>query len=95
MSIDRKDVEYIAHLARLDLNEKEMDEIQIDLNKIVSYVDKLNELDLEEVEPLTHVVEISNRFRKDEVVQRITKEQALRSAKEADEDYFRVPKVIE
>lgn len=94
MSIDDKEIEYLANLARLDLSAEEKALIKDDLNKIVGYMDKLESLDVEDVEPMSHVLEMSNRFREDKVQQRFSKEEALKNSKGADGDYFKVPKVI-
>jgi len=94
MSIDDKEIEYLANLARLDLSEEEKALIKDDLNQIVNYMDKLKGLNVDGVEAMSHVLGVSNRFREDKVEQRISKEAGLKNSKEADEDYFRVPKVI-
>lgn len=95
MAISRDEVRHIAKLARLrfsDDGEKQMAE---EMGQILGYVDKLNELDTTGIPPMSHVLDIHNVFRKDEVEQRIDHEDALRNAPDADSDYFRVPKVIE
>jgi aspartyl-tRNA(Asn)/glutamyl-tRNA(Gln) amidotransferase subunit C len=94
MAVTIKDVEHIAELARLRFNEKELDNFTHQLNEILSYVDKLNELDTENVEPLSHPVENNNVFRDDEVKPSVKREDALRNAPEKDESFFKVPKVI-
>ncbi|MEX2435869.1 MAG: Asp-tRNA(Asn)/Glu-tRNA(Gln) amidotransferase subunit GatC, partial [Balneolaceae bacterium] len=67
-----------------------------DMNKILGYMDTLNELDTSDVEPLEHVIEItSTSFRKDVAEEPISHEEALKNAPDADSDYFRVPRVIE
>ncbi len=95
MGVTIKDVEHIADLARLKFNEKELDNFTHQLNEILSYVEKLNELDTENVEPLSHPVENSNIFREDEVKPSVNREDALRNAPEKNEVFFKVPKVIE
>ena len=94
MSVTRKDVEYIAELARLRFDEEELESYTAQLNQILEYVEKLNELDTENVEPLSHPVEGSNVFREDKVKESIHREDALRNAPEKDEMFFKVPKVI-
>ena len=94
MAVTIKDVEHIAELARLRFNEKELDNFTHQLNEILSYVEKLNELDTEDVEPLSHPVENNNVFRDDEVKPSVKREDALRNAPEKDDSFFKVPKVI-
>ncbi|MFA5805396.1 MAG: Asp-tRNA(Asn)/Glu-tRNA(Gln) amidotransferase subunit GatC [Melioribacteraceae bacterium] len=94
MSVTKKDVEYIAELARLKFKEAELESFTHQLNEILSYVDKLNELDTENVEPLSHPVENINVFRNDELKQSISTEEALKNAPDKTEEFFKVPKVI-
>ena len=94
MNIDRKDVEKLAHLSRLELTEEELANMESDMNKMLQFVEKINELDLEGVEPLAYVSDEVNILREDDVKQDITHEEALKNAPDTDTDYFRVPKVI-
>ncbi|MHB8339216.1 MAG: Asp-tRNA(Asn)/Glu-tRNA(Gln) amidotransferase subunit GatC [Ignavibacteriaceae bacterium] len=94
MSVTRKDVEYISELARLKFNGEELESFTKDLNEILSYVDKLNELNTDDIEPLSHPVEGVNVFRDDVVKPSITTEEALKNAPDNDESFFKVPKVI-
>ncbi len=94
MKIDKKDVEKLAHLSRLQLDEKAIEDMQGDMNKMLHFVEKINELDLEDIEPLAYMSEEVNVLRTDEVKQVITHEEALKNAPDKDTDYFRVPKVI-
>ena len=94
MSVTRKDVEYIAELARLKFKEEELESFTHQLNEILSYVDKLNKLNTENVEPLLHPVENFNVFRNDELKQSITTEEALKNAPGKTDEFFKVPKVI-
>lgn len=95
MAVTKKDVEYIANLARLKLNEDEEERLVKDMNQILEYIELLNEVDTENVPPLEHVTEMATRFRKDEALTPLDHESALKNAPDADSDYFRVPKVIE
>jgi len=95
MSVTKKDVEYIAELARLQLSPQEIESLSEDMNKILGYIDLLNELDTENVEPLEHVIELDSRLREDEAQEPLSHEDALKNAPDADSDYFRVPRVIE
>jgi len=94
MSITKKDVEYIAQLARLRFKDEELENFTSRLNEILNYVDKLNELDTENVEPLSHPVEEFNKFRDDELKPSVEREEALKNAPDRTDEYFKVPKVI-
>lgn len=94
MNLDKATVEKLAHLARLEFSEKEKEEMLQDMNKIMAFVDKINEMDLEGVEPLIYLTEEENVLRKDEVKTTVTKDEALKNAPDKDTDYFRVPKVM-
>ena len=88
MPVTRKDVEYIAELARLKFKDEELESFTHQLNEILSYVDKLNQLDTENVEPLSHPVENINVFRNDELKQSIAREEALKNAPDSTEEFF-------
>lgn len=94
MKISKEEIEKLAHLSRLQLDDKAVAEMQKDMDKILSFVDKINELDLEGVEPLAYMSEEVNVLRDDEVKQEITHDEALKNAPDKDTDYFRVPKVL-
>ena len=94
MSVTRKEVEHIAELAHLQLNESELEEYTLQLNKILEYVEKLNELDTENVKPLSHPVEGENVFREDIIQSSVNREDALKNAPSKNEEFFKVPKVI-
>lgn len=95
MSVSIEEVHHVADLARLRFSEDEERELADQMNDILAHVDKLDELDTEDVEPMSHVLEITNVFREDESERRITREEALKNAPYADREYFRVPKVID
>jgi len=95
MRIDKDLVEKIAHLARLQFNETEKVKIEADLNRILDFMETLNEVDTSMVAPLIYMNDEVNLLRKDEVIQTITHEEGLANAPKKDTDYFRVPKVIE
>jgi aspartyl-tRNA(Asn)/glutamyl-tRNA(Gln) amidotransferase subunit C len=95
MKIDRPLLDKIAHLARLEFNEKDAERIMKDLSEIVDWVEKLNEVNTDGVEPLTSMSHEVNAFREDEVKDQLAHERALRNAPKKDDDYFRVPKVLE
>jgi aspartyl-tRNA(Asn)/glutamyl-tRNA(Gln) amidotransferase subunit C len=94
MAVTKKEVEKIAELARLKFSEEEFENFTPQMNEILSYMDKLNELDTENVKPLSHPVEQSNVFRADELKPSISTEDALKNAPSKDEHHFTVPKVI-
>ena len=94
MAVTKKDVEKIAELARLKFSEEELENFTPQMNEILSYMDKLNELDTENVKPLSHPVEQSNVFRDDEMKTSILAEDTLKNAPSKDEHHFKVPKVI-
>jgi aspartyl-tRNA(Asn)/glutamyl-tRNA(Gln) amidotransferase subunit C len=94
MPVSREDVRHVAQLARLDFSEEEEARMADELSQILEYVDKLDELDTSGVSPMSHVLDVTNVFRADEVKERIDRGQALEPAPEADNEYFRVPKVV-
>ena len=94
MPVTVKDVEYIAKLARLDFTEEEKQKFTHQLNSILNYIDQLNKLDTSKVEPLSHVVELSNVFREDVVKPGISPDEALKNAPSKTDKFFKVPKVI-
>ncbi|PZR41433.1 MAG: Asp-tRNA(Asn)/Glu-tRNA(Gln) amidotransferase GatCAB subunit C [Azospira oryzae] len=95
MKIDRETLDKMAHLSRLEINEKEVDKMLQDMNKFVAFVEKLNEVDTEGVEPLTTMSHEVNMLREDEVKPHLDHAYALKNAPKKDADYFRVPKVLE
>ena len=95
MKIDREQLNKIAHLARLEFDEKDAEKMMKDMTAIVDWVEKLNEVDTEGVEPLTTMSYEINVMREDEVKDHLPHDRALVNAPKKDDDYFRVPKVIE
>lgn len=94
MSISRDDVRHVAELARLDFSDDEEQRMAEEMSQILDYVEKLDELDTSGVPPMSHVLDVSNVFRDDEIESRIDWEQALEPASETDDGYFQVPQVI-
>lgn len=94
MKIDLETVDRIAELARLEFANEAKEEIMADMNNMLAFVDKLNEMDTEGIEPLIFMTEEINAMRSDEVLQEITQAEALSNAPKKDMYYFRVPKVI-
>ncbi|MBS1558566.1 MAG: Asp-tRNA(Asn)/Glu-tRNA(Gln) amidotransferase subunit GatC [Bacteroidetes bacterium] len=95
MPIDTPLLHKIAHLARLEFDEKETGKMTNDLNKIISFVEKLNEVNTDGVEPLTTMSQEVNALREDEPQTHLTRKEVLQNAPEKDAEYFRVPKVLE
>jgi len=94
MSVTIKEVDHIAALARLEFSDDEKQKFTHQLNDILQYIEKLNELDTSNVEPLSHVIELSNVFRDDVVKPSISPEEALKNAPAKTDNLFKVPKVI-
>lgn len=95
MPVTIKDVEYIANLARLEFKEEEKEKFTEQFNRILEYMDKLNELDTSNVEPLYHVIDLKNVFREDVVKPSYPREEILKNAPSRTEYFFKVPKVIQ
>ncbi len=94
MEVNDALIDKLAHLARLKFNEAEKQEIKNDLQRMIVFVEKLNELDLENVEPLLHMSAEINVLRTDEIKGSITRSEAMRNAPLHDDQFFKVPKVI-
>ncbi len=95
MKIDREQLNKIAHLARLEFEEKDAEKMMSDMTAIVDWVEKLNEVNTDGVEPLTTMTYEINAFREDEEKEHLSHDRALLNAPKKDADYFRVPKVLE
>ncbi|MEZ4600185.1 MAG: Asp-tRNA(Asn)/Glu-tRNA(Gln) amidotransferase subunit GatC [Syntrophotaleaceae bacterium] len=95
MKISREQVEHVARLARLALKDQELENLTADMDAILGYVDKLNELETDHIIPTAHAVPIENAFRRDAVRPSIGVEKALQNAPAAKEGCFLVPRVIE
>ena len=95
MKIDRPLLDKIAHLARLEFDEKDAEKVMQDMTTIVEWVEKLNEVDTEGVEPLTSMSHELNAFREDKVEATLSHQEVLKNAPQHDENFFRVPKVLE
>ncbi|GAA0598646.1 Asp-tRNA(Asn)/Glu-tRNA(Gln) amidotransferase subunit GatC [Virgibacillus siamensis] len=93
--ISKDQVKHVAHLARLAINEDEADKLADQLDSIITYAEQLNELDTDDVEPTTHVLDLKNVLRKDEPKEWITKEEALKNAPDKQNGLFRVPSILE
>lgn len=96
MEITKKEIQYVADLARLNLTEEETERLVQDMDSIVRYsMDKLKELDTDSVKPMEHVLPIRNVFREDICEKSFSREDVLKNAPAKDSGCFRVPKVVE
>jgi aspartyl-tRNA(Asn)/glutamyl-tRNA(Gln) amidotransferase subunit C len=95
MAIDRKTVENVAKLARLQLSSEELDRYGKQLGAILDYIAKLEKLDVQDLEPLAHAVDTANVFREDVPRPSLPRDAALQNAPEKTSDFFIVPKIIE
>ena len=93
--IQRKDVEHVARLARLALTDAEIEKMREQLNGILAYIEKLNALQTEGVEPTSHAVPLVNVMRDDEAGPCLPREEALANAPDRAGEFFRVPRIIE
>ena len=95
MEIKDELIDHIAHLARLSFEGEEKSAIKKDLNNIIDFMGKLNEVNTDNVEPLVFMSHEINVLREDIPAQTITHEEALKNAPKKDSDYFRIPKVLD
>ena len=93
--ITLRDVEYVAGLAQLRLTEDEKNRLVREMDDILAYMDQLNELDTDAVEPMMHAMEMTNVFRQDETGASLPREEALMNAPMHDGEYFLVPRILE
>ena len=91
--ISLEDTQHVAKLARLELSEEEKENYTKQLSSILSYVEKLNEVDTTGIEPMAHSVKISNVMREDVVVQDFTRDEMLKNAPCEEDGFFKVPKI--
>ena len=94
MEVNNKLIEDLSRLAKLKFDEKSAEKMKADLDKIISFVDKLSEIDTEGVEPLIYLSEEVNVLRTDEIANEVSQENALKNAPQKDSDYFKVPTVL-
>ncbi|APH17905.1 Asp-tRNA(Asn)/Glu-tRNA(Gln) amidotransferase subunit GatC [Clostridium botulinum] len=95
MSVSKKDVEYVAELARLQFKEEEKDNFVNDLNKILNYMEKLDELNTDDVDIVVNPYYIENKYREDNVEKSMELKEVIDNAPESLEEYVIVPKVID
>lgn len=95
MKITKEEIRNIALLSRLEVTDEVMEKTDRSLNNILDYVAELNELELDDVEPMVHAVPLYNVVRKDEVKPSLERKLALQNAPEENDGYFKVPRVIQ
>lgn len=95
MNLDAKTIHKIADLARIHIEEKEVETLIPEMNKILSFMEKLNELDTSNVKPLVYMNEATNIWREDVVKQEISTREGLKNAAKHNDQFFMVPKIIE
>ncbi len=94
MSVDKKEIIKIANLAKLKFSDEEIEKFTGQFNEILNYIEKLNEINTDEILPLSHPLEITNVTREDKLGTSTETKEALSNAPDKDEQYFKVPKVI-
>ena len=95
MTIDLKTIKHISKLSRISVDDAKANKLAGDLNSIFDFIEKLNELNTENVEPLTSVAETTLKLRVDEVKSGNIREQVLKNSPDENEDFFVVPRVVE
>ena len=95
MTIDLKTIKHISRLSRISVDDKKADKLAGDLNSIFDFIEKLNELNTDKVEPLTSVAETTLKLRTDEVKSKDIRNQILKNSPDENEDFFVVPRVVE
>ncbi len=94
MKITKEEVLYVAHLARLDLDEESIEKFAGQIDEILGYIEKLNQVDTKDIKPTSHAISLTNAFRDDEEKEHIDRELALANAPEKEDGSFVVPKVV-
>ena len=95
MTINLKTIKHISKLSRISVDDAKADKLAGDLNSIFDFIEKLNELNTDNVEPLTSVAEITLKLRSDEVKSENIRDKILKNSPEENEDFFVVPRVVE
>ena len=94
MKITKDEVLYVAHLARLNLDEEAIEKFAGQIDEILAYIEKLNQVDTKDIKPTSHAISLTNAFRDDEERGHIERDLALANAPEKEEGQFVVPKVV-
>ncbi|HIJ59026.1 MAG TPA: Asp-tRNA(Asn)/Glu-tRNA(Gln) amidotransferase subunit GatC [Nitrospirae bacterium] len=95
MKITKEETRYIAHLCRLEFSEQEIELIGLQLNNILNFINKLNEIDTNNVNPTSHILDLHNVTREDKVLQSLATQEALSNAPDTQGSFLRVPKIID
>ncbi len=95
MTIDLKTLKHISKLSRISIDDNEAKKLGDDLNSIFSFIEKLNELDTKNTDPLTSIAETTLKLRKDEIKSKNMREDILKNSPDKNQDFFVVPKVVE
>ena len=95
MSLDKEKIKHVAKLARISVNQAKVDSLTKDLNSIFKFIEQLNEIDTNKIEPLTSILNQSLRSRKDEINDGKIREKVLKNSPKDSEEFFVVPKVVE
>ena len=94
MKITKEEVLYVAHLARLDLEGNAIEKFAGQIDEILGYIEKLNQVDTQEIKPTSHAISLTNAFREDEESKHLDRDRALDNAPEKEDGSFVVPKVV-
>jgi len=94
MKITKEEVEHVAHLARLELDDRAIEQFADQISNILAYVDKLKQVDTEGIVPTSHAITLTNAFREDEVRDHLDRDESLANAPEKEDGTFLVPRVI-
>lgn len=95
MAISKELIQYVAHLARIDLDAQELEKLSVELTSILDFIDKLKAVDINNVSPTSHILPINNVLREDTLLESLSAAKALENAPEKQGNFFVVPKVIE
>ena len=95
MKVDDALIDKLANLSKLEFNDADKASIRNDLERMLDFVEKLNEMDTDGVDPLIHINQETNVYRRDEVTEELSQKEALKNGPDHDSFYFKVPKVVE
>ena len=95
MAIDKTTLEYVAHLARIELQPKELEKLSKQLQDILDFIDKLKKIDTKDISPTSHILPLKNVLRQDEPRPSLPSENTLMNAPVREDNFFVVPKVID
>lgn len=95
MAITKETVEYVAHLARIELKSKELEKLSQQLQEILDFIDKLKKIDIKNISPTSHILPLNNVLRQDSLKESLSPQKALENTPQKEGNFFVVPKVIE